>query len=138
MDPVDRLSIGLVEDSDEDYYALQRAFRDVGDVRRWSSGEAFFKAILDHPDLLTTVDLLMLDLGLSGSIDGVHVAHTVRGARGGADLPIVVLTGSAEESDIERALEAGITEYEVKPQRFTDLRILVERSTALVAGRPAA
>lgn len=134
-----RLSIGLVEDNDEDFYALKRAFGTVGGaVVRWPRGEALFKAILDDADLLGDLDLLVLDLGLPGSIDGVHIAHTIRGAPGGADLPIIVLSGSAAEPDIERALRAGVTEYEVKPGSYHDLKALVGRTVALIAGRGAA
>ncbi len=124
--------IGLVEDNDVDFHAYRRTFGAVAELRRWESGEALIASLLNETGLLEQLDLLLVDLNLPG-IDGVHVAHTVRIAPGGAELPIVVLTGSQAEPDILRALQAQVTEYEVKPDNAADLRALVQRTLAVIA-----
>ncbi|MEH3055050.1 MAG: response regulator [Patulibacter minatonensis] len=130
----ERPLIGLVEDNDLDFHAYRRTFGPVSELRRWESGEALIASLLSEDGLLEQLDLLILDLNLPG-IDGVHLAHTVRIAPGGADLPIVVLTGSQAEPDILRALEADVTEYEVKPNTAAELRALVQRTLAVIAPR---
>jgi CheY-like chemotaxis protein len=65
-------------------------------------------------------DVVLLDIGLPG-IDGYEVARRLRGR---ADLPgilIIAITGYGQESDRQRALEAGFDQHLVKP---VDLEIL--------------
>src|SRR6185369_5340997 len=56
-------------------------------------------------------DLLVLDLGLPG-VDGLDVARTIRR---GSDLPIIMLTARADESDTLVGLELGADDYVTKP-----------------------
>ncbi|MBO9531809.1 MAG: response regulator [Solirubrobacteraceae bacterium] len=128
--------VGMVEDNPDDVAAFRRGFGKVADLRIWESGEALLASILEESTLLADLDLIFLDLGLPG-IDGVHVAHTIRSAPGGNELPIVVLSGSQAESDIVRALEADVTEYEVKPNSLRDLKLVVARAMALIDTSPA-
>lgn len=129
--------IGLVEDDDHDHFAYERAFAPLGSMRRWRSGEELVAAITEDEALLDGLALLIVDLNLEG-IDGVEVTRRVRGSEGGAALPILVLTGSAAEDDIVRALEAEASEYEVKPDNVEDLHALVERSKPLLRTGPSA
>ena len=41
------------------------------------------------------------------------------------ELPVVVLSSSAEDSDIRRARELGADDYQVKPQEFESLVLIV-------------
>jgi len=70
----------------------------------------------DGPSALQVVrtrrpDLLVLDLGLPG-MDGLDVARTIRRQ---SDLPIIMLTARAEESDTLVGLELGADDYVAKP-----------------------
>ena len=56
-------------------------------------------------------DLIVLDLMLPG-IDGLDVARVVRR---GSDVPIIMLTAKAEETDRLIGLELGADDYMVKP-----------------------
>jgi two-component system alkaline phosphatase synthesis response regulator PhoP len=56
-------------------------------------------------------DLLLLDLGLPG-LDGLDVARSLRR---GSDVPIIMLTARAEESDTLVGLELGADDYVTKP-----------------------
>jgi DNA-binding response OmpR family regulator len=56
-------------------------------------------------------DLVVLDLGLPG-LDGLDVARTIRR---GSDLPIIMLTARADESDTLVGLELGADDYVTKP-----------------------
>lgn len=56
-------------------------------------------------------DLIVLDLGLPG-LDGLDVARVLRRE---SDLPIIMLTARAEESDTLVGLELGADDYITKP-----------------------
>jgi two-component system response regulator ResD len=58
------------------------------------------------------VDLLVLDIGLSG-IDGFDIARTLR--REGKATPILILTARADEVDRVVGFELGADDYVVKP-----------------------
>jgi DNA-binding response OmpR family regulator len=59
-------------------------------------------------------DLLILDLMLP-QVDGLEICRTVRAAPATADLPIIMLTARAEESDRIVGLELGADDYLPKP-----------------------
>jgi DNA-binding response OmpR family regulator len=63
-------------------------------------------------------DAVILDVGLPDG-DGRDVCIELR--RRGVKVPIVMLTGAAEEDDIVRGLEAGANDYIRKPFRAAEL-----------------
>jgi len=67
-------------------------------------------------------DLVLLDLGLP-DLDGLDVCRRLRAA--GSTVPILVLTGRAEEVDTVRGLDAGADDYVAKPFRVEELRARV-------------
>jgi CheY-like chemotaxis protein len=64
--------------------------------------------------------LILLDLGIPG-LAGLDLLVVIRQAAGPRDLPVVVLTGSAESADIDRAFDEGANAYLVKPVAFKAL-----------------
>lgn len=64
--------------------------------------------------------LVLLDLGIPG-LAGLDLLVVIRNAAGPRDLPVVVLTGSAESADIDRAFDEGANAYLVKPVAFKAL-----------------
>jgi DNA-binding response OmpR family regulator len=63
-------------------------------------------------------DALILDVGLPDG-DGRDLCATLR--RGGFKMPIIMLTGSDEESDVVRGLDSGANDYIAKPFRLAEL-----------------
>ncbi len=61
--------------------------------------------------------LVLLDLNLP-KIGGLEVLTSIRGDARTRCLPVVILTSSAEERDIERGYELGANSYVVKPVDF--------------------
>src|SRR5574341_794792 len=57
-------------------------------------------------------DLIILDIVLSGKTDGYEVARRVREF---SDVPIIMLTAKARESDLLRGFDAGADDYLTKP-----------------------
>ncbi len=75
------------------------------------------------------LDLVLLDLGLP-DVDGLDVCRRLRA--GGSTVPILVLTGRADEIDTVLGLDAGADDYVAKPFRLAELlariRALVRRA----------
>ncbi len=59
-------------------------------------------------------DLLVLDLSMP-RLDGFEVCRTLRATSGACATPILIMTGTPDLDSIEKALEAGATEFIRKP-----------------------
>lgn len=71
-----------------------------------SGEEAIDLIALEQPDLI------VLDIVLSGELDGYDVARRVREF---SNVPIIMLTAKARESDLLRGFETGADDYLTKP-----------------------
>lgn len=127
----DHPPILLVEDNPQDVDLTLRAFqrcnltnpiliaRDGEEalawIPRWEAGE-------------TMPLLILLDLNMP-RIDGLTVLRTLKTHASLRSIPIVVLTTSQEERDIQNAYDAGANSYIVKPvdfDRFMDVARQIE------------
>lgn len=76
-------------------------------VQSTGSGEKAIELVaLEQPDLV------LLDIVLTGDADGFEVARRVREF---SDVPIIMLTAKAKESDLLRGFDAGTDDYITKP-----------------------
>ncbi len=71
------------------------------------------------------VDLVLLDLRLRGE-DGMHLLHQLRAE---SQIPVIILTGRAEEADRVMGLELGADDYLTKP--FSPRELLARIRTVL-------
>jgi CheY-like chemotaxis protein len=62
-------------------------------------------------------DLLLIDIRLQGSMDGIAVAQIVRY---NFDLPVIYLSANADESTLNRALKTEPFGYIIKPFKDPD------------------
>jgi DNA-binding response OmpR family regulator len=116
-----RALVLLVEDDEDIATVLEGTYRRAGfDVRRVGDGRHVLRALFEAP-----VDLVVLDIGLPG-LDGFEVLQRIREA---TDVPVMMLTARAEETDKVAGLMAGADDYLTKP--FSN-RELVARSLALL------
>lgn len=69
--------------------------------------------------------IVLLDIGLPG-LDGFHVAQRLRQITTCQQIPIIAITGYAAESDRERALRSGFSDYLAKPVDFDAVKRAVE------------
>jgi len=70
--------------------------------------------------------LVLLDLNLP-KIGGLEVLTSIRAHARTRCLPVVILTSSAEERDIERGYELGANSYVVKPVDFVQFSDVVRQ-----------
>jgi DNA-binding response OmpR family regulator len=72
-------------------------------------------------------DVVLLDLHLPGSIDGIGVCQKLREAELTREVPIIVISAMNDEAVKTRAIEAGATAYYTKP--FSPTALIKELET---------
>lgn len=112
----------LVEDSPEEYEATVRALKKAGlanPILRCEDGEEaldylFRRGRFADPAAAPRPGIILLDLNLPGT-DGREVLDAVKADDGLRSIPVIVLTTSTDERDIERCYQAGANSYVKKP-----------------------
>jgi CheY-like chemotaxis protein len=112
----------LVEDSPEDYEATLRAFRRSGlknPIFRCEDGDSaldflFRRGPFADPETSPRPGVILLDLNLPGT-DGREVLTEIKKIDGLKQIPVIVLTTSSDERDINACYEAGANSYIQKP-----------------------
>jgi predicted signal transduction protein with EAL and GGDEF domain/FixJ family two-component response regulator len=116
-------------------------------VQTVSSGDAAVAACA-----LCLPDIALLDVEMQDG-DGYQACTDIRALPGGADLPIVMVTGCDDTPSIDRAYEVGATDFVVKPVNWAllahriryvlrgartilDLRFSEQKNTALLKAIP--
>lgn len=116
--------LAVVEDSDEDFEALSRVLRETTSregVKRYVSGEEALAGLQgDDP----RPALIILDLNLPG-IRGMEVLEKLKADAALRIVPVIVLSGSSREEDVDAAYAAGANAYLSKPLDYTELRRIV-------------
>lgn len=72
--------------------------------------------------------LVILDI-LLPYVDGLQLLQKIRSLDSWKQVPIIMLTAKGQEQDIVRALDAGATDYMVKPFQPDELMARVRRVT---------
>jgi DNA-binding response OmpR family regulator len=117
----------VVDDSSEAREAARRALDRAGFiVTEASDGDDALKSVTVDPP-----DLILLDLGMPG-MGGLEVLTEIRRT---SELPVIVLSGRAEESERVVALEMGADDYIVKPFLVRELPARIR--SVLRRSRPA-
>ncbi len=124
----------LVEDSPEDFEATQRAFRKSGlknTLLRCEDGDEALDYLhrrgkYADPASSPRPGVILLDLNLPGT-DGRQVLSEVKNNEHLHDIPVVVLTTSADERDISACYRAGANSYIQKPVDIDGFMKAIER-----------
>lgn len=130
------VSLGLVEDSNEDFDAFSRVVsRDAAGVHlhRWRHAEEVLRD-LSEPGALRDAwpSILVIDLNLPG-IDGAELVRRLRTVPATSTMPLFVLSGSDRQVDIDRCYAAGANAYLTKPTSAAELRALLQMVFASLA-----
>ena len=112
----------VIEDSPEDFEATTRVLRKSGlanPIYRCSDGDEaldflFQRGAYSDPELAPRPSVILLDLNLPGT-DGRDVLAEIKNDDHLKLIPVVVLTTSSDERDIEKCYQAGANSYMKKP-----------------------
>lgn len=133
IEPQARPVILLVDDNPHDVVLIRLAFRRVGiidtiqlvkdgnEAMRYVNGEGAYADRHQFP--LPT--LILLDLKMPQT-SGFDVLKWVRDQSGLSNVVVVVMSGSRNDEDIERAYALGANSYLVKPTKFEDMVKMME------------
>src|SRR6185436_7364889 len=117
MSDSEALDILLVEDNPNDAELTQRALKKVNLAAQLAivrdGAEALEYLLGPRPK----PKVIFLDLKLP-KIDGIEVLRRVRADDRVKMIPVVVLTSSQEEKDINECYKLGVNSYVVKPVEF--------------------
>jgi two-component system response regulator len=109
----------IVEDSDIDYETTTRAFNKAGmanPVKRCEDGEDALDYLFQRNrySKCPLPELILLDLNLPGT-DGRDVLEEIKQDPKLKSIPVIVLTTSADDKDIQKCYRAGANSYIQKP-----------------------
>ncbi|MDQ3023793.1 MAG: response regulator [bacterium] len=112
----------LVEDSDEDFAITKRSFAKAGLVNplfRVEDGETALDFLYRRGQYEAAGDsprpgVILLDLNLPGT-DGREVLKTIKQDVFLRKIPVIVLTTSSADADVELCYDGGANSYIVKP-----------------------
>lgn len=127
-------TILIVEDNEDDYFAAMRAFKKVNldnPVRRCTTGDQaldylFRRGEFAAPDASPRPNIILLDLNLPGT-DGRIVLQIIKASPDLMKIPVVVLTTSNADQDIEQCYTAGANSYMQKPVDFKGFIRVIEQ-----------
>lgn len=71
--------------------------------------------------------LILMDINLSTSLDGIEVTKYIRGIPGYKSTPIIATTGYASRADKEKFLSSGLNDILVKPYTKPELISLIHK-----------
>lgn len=113
-------AIILVEDNPVDLDLTLRAFKSrklVNPIEVARDGEEAIRMVNEWDENRQTPVVILLDLKLP-KVSGLEVLLRIKKNKKLSKVPVVVLTSSSEEKDIELAYEYGANSYIVKPVDF--------------------
>lgn len=125
-----RRPLALIADDDADILMLISLTleRDGYEVVTATNGLAALESASDRVPHLVVLDLMM------PGIDGCEVTRRLRAQEATKDVPILIVTAFAEESEAAKALAAGADAYMRKP--FAPRDLLAKTASLLLERRP--
>ncbi len=132
-------NIVLIEDNDDDVLMVKRAFKKgkVGNsITRFENGREGLNYLTETQG--SNTDLILLDLNME-VMDGFDFLGELNKIDSIKNIPVIVLTSSHRDEDINRAYELGANSYVEKPidpNDFIDKILSIEDFWLLVAHRP--
>ncbi|MDZ4868249.1 MAG: response regulator [Alphaproteobacteria bacterium] len=117
----------IVEDSPDDFEATKRAFTKANlrnRIHRAESGEEALSFLRDEAN--PRPGIILLDLNMPG-LDGRKTLEIIKQTRALQSIPVVILTTSNDERDVEACYKLGANTYIQKPVDFDGLIAAIRR-----------
>lgn len=120
------LPVLLVEDDKIDAVVVQRAFRDLKIANKLicvSDGKEALKYLRERANERPCLILLDLNMPRMNGIEFLKIIKTDDAFR---KIPVVVLTTSADQQDVNKVFDIGVAGYLVKPENYTEAMKVVQ------------
>lgn len=115
---VKSLAVMVIDDNDDDYEAIDRAFKKAGvtnPITRCRRGSEAMESFKTGKPLL-----ILLDLNMPG-MDGYTVLRRIKEDASLRRIPVIIWSTSSNDKDIDACYQAGANAYMQKPVTFEDL-----------------
>jgi CheY-like chemotaxis protein len=127
------LHILLVEDHQDCAESTAMLLRFWGhEVEAVRDGPAAVKAAQEQQP-----DVVLLDIGLPGGMDGWTVAKRISGEASGKKPLLVALTGYGQEDDRRHSDECGLSFHLTKPVDPAQLKVILDKWQVVLSRREA-
>lgn len=120
----------IVEDDDQIAYLLRFILEREGYRVELAADGRAAQGLIDR---MAPPSLAMLDVMLP-HVDGYQLLGMIRARETWHAVPVLMLTAKSQEKDIVRALDAGASDYLVKPFKPDELRARIKRMVGGVKG----
>jgi len=128
MNIVDEVEVILIEDNSADAELILRALKKQGlshKVRIINDGSEALKELSDMDESIGreavhTPKVILLDLSMP-KVDGLQILEKIKSGINIRMIPVVVLTSSGNETDVEKCYRLGVNSYVIKPLGYEDL-----------------
>ena len=133
------------EDEETDIFFLQRAFQLVGSPHNLNTvvdGEDAIEYLIGGGPFADRAcyplpALVLLDISMPKK-SGLEVLEWIRQQSHFQSLPVIILTSSSRQEDLQKARELGAEDYLIKPADPRKLVLLVETIHNHLAAKPVA
>ena len=123
------INVLVIEDDETQRQSLKRILESDGYHPRLAADAAELTQILDEDH---EIHFIILDVGLPW-INGFELAQMIKDHRDLKSIPLIFLSGQAEEDDFNKARQVGADDYIKKP---FDIEKLKSRIRELLSQRP--
>jgi len=124
----------IVDDDPRNTFAISSFLQNHGvEVIQAENGDAALETLRARPD----IDLVLMDI-MMPEVDGYATIQAIRALPIIANVPIIAVTAKALPDDRERCMNAGASDYVVKPIDTPRLLELVERWRSNLPGAESA
>ena len=113
----ERHSVFVIEDDGDLQKLVGEVLSKAGFLTRSARNRAEINAEFNKTPL---PDIVLLDVSLPDA-DGFHILERIRGNQKLAKLPVIMMTGKSEVTDVARGLTLGADGYVTKPFKISGL-----------------
>lgn len=118
-----RRLILMAEDDDDDHMIVEKALKEAGlsvSLVRVRDGEELMEYLQKRRSPAHLPSLILLDLNMPRK-DGREALREIKSDLDFCRIPVVVLTTSSAEQDVDRMYELGVSSFIRKPENYEDL-----------------
>ncbi len=133
----------MADDDEDDCFLVESAFQEMGiarDLRFVGDGRELLDYLYNEgdfadPDKYPKPNLILLDLNMP-RIDGREALAAIKSNPQLKNIPILILTTSREQRDIELSKQAGASSFLSKSEAFEDLTDVLSKFCTAILHNP--